>query len=264
MSDSKICKLALAVSFFAYAAVPALASPSKNFSDVDYICPGDHIDDGFIIDSSIKDERLSSACPKGEVFQIRNYVTLNMLYMCPGSPVPPDWVISSVVPSVVVGASCPGGQSYLIRNSVGQSLMYMCPGSPLPGGWVISSVIPSTNVGDSCPGGNSYQIRNSAPPPPPPPPAIPSAVAMLPVVKSGSGHTVSWTPAGDYPEFRLRFIVEQSINGGGWRQVYKGWDRTSWATLNASPATYSYRVKRITPVADGQYSGVVSITEGGL
>lgn len=265
MTDHGKWKFALGLGAVVFGAIFAVSAEEQPVSSGEYICAGDNIKEGLVIESVIKDPELESTCVGGEVFKLRESAAATTMYMCPGSPLPVGWIISSVVPSHVVGANCPGGSSYQIKNSSGQSLMYMCPGSPLPSGWIISSSVPSGNVGANCPGGSSYQIRNSAPPPPPPPPAIPKAAVILPITPVGNnGHLVMWEPASDYPQYRIRFVLERSINGGGWHRVYKGWDNTSWTATGASPATYSYRVKRITPVADGQYSGVVSFTQGGL
>ncbi|MGN7917668.1 hypothetical protein [Lysobacter antibioticus] len=96
--------------------------------------------------------------------------------------------------------------------------------------------------------------KNMGPPPtqpptqPPPPPAIYEPVRS----NNGADHTVSWST----PE-PARYALEQSVNGGGWTERYKGYG-TNWTAQLAAPANYRYRVKLITN-AHEVYSGIVSI-----
>lgn len=90
----------------------------------------------------------------------------------------------------------------------------------------------------------------NAPPPPPPPPQSPPTI--YPVMRSGADHTVKWSLP-----VQARYVLEQRINGGSWRERYKG-EGTQWTERAAAVATYEYRVSRIMNVAT-PWSDVVSI-----
>jgi hypothetical protein len=90
-------------------------------------------------------------------------------------------------------------------------------------------------------------------PPPTPPPHTYNPPTIFPPVRDGTNHTVRW----DSTDFG-RYALSQSINGGSWREIYKGGNE-SWTAYNAGPNTYSYRVLGI--AGDGTaLSSVVSIT----
>lgn len=226
--------------------------------DLDYICADESVDIGFVVASKIKDSELASTCPGGEVLGIKRVSLLGSIDVCVGSTIPSGWVITWISP----GSPYCAGQSRLrITDTAGLAKISACYGTPVPNGWVITGLSANSSA---CAGGYAAFLANSAPPPPPPPPSIPQAPVIQTIAKNGSGHVVTWVPANDYPQYRLRFVLEQRIDAGGWRQVYKGWDNTSWTATNVPTGTYTYRVKRITPVADGQYSGAVSVTHGGF
>jgi hypothetical protein len=96
--------------------------------------------------------------------------------------------------------------------------------------------------------------KDMGPPPtqpptqPPPPPTIYEPVRG----NNGADHTVSWST----PE-PARYALEQSVNGGGWTERYKGYG-TNWTAPLAAPANYRYRVKLITNAFE-VYSSIVSI-----
>lgn len=223
---------------------------------ISYMCAGSPLPEGWVIDTET-DYVPGYACP-GKIYRIRNTAGEQQLWMCRGSPQPVNWVIDTATTSVS-GYLCPG-DIYRISNSVGKSVMYMCAGSKLPYGWVID-LATSSVPGYACPG-TIYRI--SDPNNPPPPPAVPKAPLMADVVKNGNVHIVQWYPESDYPEHRNRFALEQSVNGGPWVQVYKGWDRTAWTSPVLGAGTFSYRVKRILPFASSPYSEVVSAVNDGL
>lgn len=95
--------------------------------------------------------------------------------------------------------------------------------------------------------------KDTTPPPPPPPPNYPPPTISGPV-RDGNNHTVSWSST-----VFARFALYQSINQGGWKEVYKGESRRSWTMYNAAPGTYSYSVTGIANDG-GASSPVVSIT----
>lgn len=95
--------------------------------------------------------------------------------------------------------------------------------------------------------------KDTNPPPPPPPPPQPPPT-IYPPLRNGADHIVRWSlPAA----VQARYVLEQRINGGGWRELYKG-EATSWTQRAAAVATYDYRVSRIMNDAT-PWSQIVSI-----
>lgn len=74
-------------------------------------------------------------------------------------------------------------------------------------------------------------------PPVPPAPAAPPISTTSASGSSGS-HTITWGAIGnaDY------YVLEESIDGGTWTQVYSGSD-LSWSAAGRIPGTYRYRIK---------------------
>lgn len=226
--------------------------------DEGYICVGDDIAPSFVVTEKVVNNNLEDLCPAGEALKIVNAEPFSSIDICNGSPIPAGWVVTALN-----GASsvCGGALQLRITNTAGLSSVNACNGTPIPNGWVVTAVNPPSST---CGNLSVLTLVNSDPPPPPPPPPVPAAPVIGQVLKSGSSHTVSWQAPSDYPEYRLRYALERKVNDGGWHEIWKGWDNSSWSSGNVSAGTYSYRVKRITPIMSSQYSGSVSVVHGGF
>ena len=227
-------------------------------SSSEFVCSGENLLEGDVITERIINPALAEMCSGGEVLKIQSSFKSSYLDVCAGSPIPSGWVVTSVD---VNSGVCAGAWRLRIVNTAGLGAVRACNGTPIPDGWVVSSIAPSGGV---CAYLNFLHLVNSSPPPPPPPPAIPAAPVMHAPAKIGATHIISWIAPTDYPQYRHRYQLERKINEGGWHQVWKGWDNTSWTSGNVGNGSYTYRVRRITGAADGQYSGSVTVVHGGL
>ncbi|MFD1295373.1 hypothetical protein ACFQ4Q_01845 [Lysobacter gummosus] len=94
--------------------------------------------------------------------------------------------------------------------------------------------------------------KDTTRPPTQPPGPAPAPPTIYAPVRDGVNHIVRWsTPAPG------RYALEQSVNGGGWKERYKG-SQTSWTAVAPLPGQYRYRVMLITSTHN-IYSGTVGI-----
>lgn len=94
--------------------------------------------------------------------------------------------------------------------------------------------------------------KDTTPPPTQPPGPAPAAPTIYTPAPDGANHIVRWSSATPG-----RYALEQSVNGGGWKERYKG-SQTAWTAVAPAPGQYRYRVMLITN-AHNVYSGTVAI-----
>ncbi|MGH8602103.1 MAG: hypothetical protein ACREXR_04800, partial [Gammaproteobacteria bacterium] len=90
----------------------------------------------------------------------------------------------------------------------------------------------------------------------PPQPPVPPAVINTPASGSGGSHTVSWGLASS-AEY---YVLEESLDGVDWIQVYSGSD-VSWSTVGRAEGTYRYRIKACSASSGcSAYTNTITIT----
>lgn len=149
--------------------VCSLAAHAKPFSEAEilqYACVGESIEDGYVLDAVIRDERLASSCADGNVLQIMNSASVEAraVEVCQGSVIPVGWVI---VATIYGAPNCAGPNvhlAYRIEKIDGLAEIDVCSVSAIPSNWVITaSKYGAKECRDPDIGGYlTYTIKNSS------------------------------------------------------------------------------------------------------
>lgn len=75
-----------------------------------------------------------------------------------------------------------------------------------------------------------------------------------PATSNDGSYTVSWTASAGAD----RYVLDESINGGGWIQIAEGSART-WSVTGKTDASYRYRVRACAMVCSG-YSNIATVS----
>lgn len=127
--------------------------------------------------------------------------------------------------SVLGAVTCSTGSSNPVRPSEGSN--FVRP---------ICLVSNDALVSDTPVDGYYSMVYNAAP-------TAPSTITVPATVNGGTNITVSWSAGADTDANLAGYILERSVNGGGWSQIYNGALRQFTDAITFGWASVAYRVK---------------------